>query len=83
MIIGVTLLLSILVLFVSGLLWAGGGKMLHEAEGSGIIEAIPDAMEQYPVPSHTLTIMSFYLAYAPGGQHGAAQSSNLTAVYGG
>ncbi len=81
MIMEVTLLLSILVLLVFGLRWAGGGKTLHEAEGSGIIESIPDAMEQYPVPSHTLTIMSFNLAYALGGQHGAAQSSDPAEVY--
>jgi endonuclease/exonuclease/phosphatase family metal-dependent hydrolase len=79
--IGVALLLSIFVLVVVAALWARSGKRLHEAEGSGIIESIPDALEQYPVPSHTLTIMSFNIAYALGGQQGVAQPSDPAAVY--
>lgn len=81
MIIGVALPLAILVLMVIAVLWAGSGKRLHEAPGSGIIESIPDALEQYPVPSHTLTILSFNLAYALVWRQGVAQLSDPAAVY--
>ena len=37
----VVVILSMLLLLLGAVLWAGGGKTLHEAQGSGIIETIP------------------------------------------
>jgi endonuclease/exonuclease/phosphatase family metal-dependent hydrolase len=59
----VGLALSLLV----GLLWASGGQTVYSTQGSGIIEAIPDALEAEPVPpSGRLVILSLSLAYGLG-----------------
>ena len=37
----VAMILSMLLLLLGAVLWAGGRKTLHAAQGSGIIETIP------------------------------------------
>jgi endonuclease/exonuclease/phosphatase family metal-dependent hydrolase len=68
----VVMILSLLVLLLGGVLWAGGGKTLHEAHGSGIIEAIPGALEPSPAPTEELVVLSYSIAYGLGDalQHG-------------
>ena len=46
----VVVILSVLLFLLGAVLWAGGGKTLHEAHGSGIIETIPGALETSPAP---------------------------------
>ena len=68
----VVVILSLLLLLLGGILWAGGGKTLHEAQGSGIIEAIPGALEPSPPPAEELVVLSYSMAYGLGDalQHG-------------
>src|SRR5712691_4369540 len=58
--------LAILLLLLGAVLWAGGGKTLHEAHGSGIVEAIPGALETSPPPPEELVVLSYSLAYGLG-----------------
>ena len=49
------------------LLWAGGGKTVFEAQGVGIVEAVPGSLsESAAVPSEALTLFSYNLAYGLG-----------------
>jgi endonuclease/exonuclease/phosphatase family metal-dependent hydrolase len=59
-------------LLIGAILWAGGGKTLHEAQGAGIIEAIPGALEASPPPVEELAVLSYSIAYGLGDslQHG-------------
>jgi endonuclease/exonuclease/phosphatase family metal-dependent hydrolase len=66
---------------VAFLLWAGGGKTLHEPHGSGIIEAIPDALERDPATSGTLAVLTYALAYGLGEQRYGAASLEAATVY--
>jgi endonuclease/exonuclease/phosphatase family metal-dependent hydrolase len=68
-------------LLLAVLLWAGGGKTLHEPHGSGIIEAIPDALERDPVASGTLAVLTYALAYGLGGQRYGAASLEVATIY--
>ena len=77
--IGVALLLVLLLL--SALLWAGGGKTIHEVRGSGIIESIPDALEREPVAPQTLVVLSYTIAYGLGTQSRGAPSTEIAAIY--
>jgi endonuclease/exonuclease/phosphatase family metal-dependent hydrolase len=52
-----------LLLLVGAILWAGGGKTLHTAHGSGIIETIAGAVETAPPPVDELVILSYAMAY--------------------
>ena len=55
--------LMLLLLTVS--LWAAGGQTVYTTPGSGIIEAIPGALEAEPMPpAGGLIILSYPLAYA-------------------
>jgi hypothetical protein len=55
--------LMLLLLTVS--LWAAGGQTVYTTPGSGIIEAIPGALEAEPMPpAGRLIILSYPLAYA-------------------
>jgi endonuclease/exonuclease/phosphatase family metal-dependent hydrolase len=46
-------------------LWAAGGQTVYTTPGSGIIESIPDALENEPAPPEgQLVILSYSLAYA-------------------
>ncbi len=68
----VVVILALLLLLLGAVLWAGGGKTLHEAQGSGIIEAIPGALEPSPPPAEELVVLSYNMAYGLGDalQHG-------------
>jgi endonuclease/exonuclease/phosphatase family metal-dependent hydrolase len=63
------------------LLWAGSGKTLHEPHGSGIIEAIPDALERDPVASGTLAVLTYALAYGLGEQRYGVASLEVATIY--
>lgn len=56
--------LAVVLLLIGGLLWAGGGKTLHTAHGSGIIETMPGVVETAPAPVEELVLLSYPLAYA-------------------
>jgi len=64
-------------LVLGAVLWAGGGKTLHEAQGSGIIETIPGALEALPLPAAELVVLSYSMAYGLGNmrQHGVAPAT--------
>jgi endonuclease/exonuclease/phosphatase family metal-dependent hydrolase len=65
----VALVMVVLGLLLLGvLLWSGGGKTIQAAQCSGIIEAIPDAWEQSPVPVESLVVLSYNLGYGFGEQ---------------
>jgi endonuclease/exonuclease/phosphatase family metal-dependent hydrolase len=67
--IGVVVVLTIVLLLLLGsLVWAGGGKTVHESRGSGIIESIPDALEREPAVPETLVVLSYDLTYGLGTQ---------------
>ncbi|TMA59032.1 MAG: hypothetical protein E6J80_04190, partial [Deltaproteobacteria bacterium] len=59
----VAMTLAILLLLLGAVLWAGGGKTLHEPHGSGIVEAIPGALEASLPPPPELTVLSYSIAY--------------------
>ncbi|MGE3540917.1 MAG: endonuclease/exonuclease/phosphatase family protein [Candidatus Tectimicrobiota bacterium] len=58
--------LLIILLLAGVLLWAGGGKTLHEPHGSGIVETVPGALETSPAPAEELSILSYNIAYGLG-----------------
>jgi endonuclease/exonuclease/phosphatase family metal-dependent hydrolase len=62
----VVLPLALLFLLLGAVLWAGGGKTLHEAQGSGIVEAIAGALEASPPPPEELVVLSYSMAYGLG-----------------
>jgi endonuclease/exonuclease/phosphatase family metal-dependent hydrolase len=77
--IGIGMVLVLLLL--GAVLWAGGGKTIHEAQGSGIIESIPDALEQTPAAPETLVVLSYDLAYGLTEQHPGTSCPDLMTVY--
>src|SRR5215510_5744237 len=68
----VVVILAVLLLLLGAVLWAGGGKTLHEAQGSGIIETKPGDLQILPPPGEELTVLSYSIAYGLGDsrQHG-------------
>jgi endonuclease/exonuclease/phosphatase family metal-dependent hydrolase len=62
----VAMILSMLLLLLGAVLWAGGGKTLHAAQGSGIIETIPGPLEVLPPPAAELVVLSYNMAYGLG-----------------
>ncbi len=65
MIVPILFVLAILCLLVGGLLWAAGGRTVYTTPGSGIIEAIPEALEDSPAPPEgQLVLLSYPLAYS-------------------
>src|SRR5215470_10393970 len=62
----VIVILTVLLLLLGAVLWAGGGKTLHEAQGSSIIETIPGALEAIPPPAAELVVLSYSIAYGLG-----------------
>src|SRR5215475_10988798 len=62
----VVVICSMLLLLLGAVLWAGGGKTLHGAQGSGIIETIPGALEVLPPPAAELVVLSYSIAYGLG-----------------
>jgi endonuclease/exonuclease/phosphatase family metal-dependent hydrolase len=79
--IGAALLLAAVLLLLGAWKWAAAGETIHVAHGSGIIESIPDAIERHPLPSHTLTVMSFNLAYGLGAQENAHIDAAAATIY--
>ena len=73
--------LVVLVLVMGGVLWAGGGKTLYEAHGSSIVEAIPNALEQAPLPAETLRVLSYNMGYGLRGLQDSTQKPDAAAVY--
>lgn len=74
------ILLGVAVLLAAVLLWAGGGKTLHEAQGSGIIETIPDALEQTLEPAATLVVCSYPLGYGLGARSPNTMAHDIVAL---
>ena len=62
----IVVILAVLLLLLGTVLWAGGGKTLHEAQGSGIIETISGALEILPAPAAELVVLSYSIAYGLG-----------------
>jgi endonuclease/exonuclease/phosphatase family metal-dependent hydrolase len=79
--IGVAVVLALVLLVGLGLLWAGGGKTIHESRGSGIIESIPDALVTAPAPAETLVVLSYNIAYGLGGQDDRPPPADVATVY--
>lgn len=74
--------LALLVAAAGFLLWAGGGKTVFEAQGVGIVEAVPGSLpESAAVPSEVLTLFSYNLAYGLGDVGSAAAPRTAAAVY--
>jgi hypothetical protein len=64
----ICVVLLVLVL-LGGVVWASGAEMPRIPQGSGIIEAIPDALETEPSqPSGQLILLAYRLHYALGPQ---------------
>jgi endonuclease/exonuclease/phosphatase family metal-dependent hydrolase len=74
-------ILAVLLLLLGAVLWAGGGKTLHEAQGSGIIETIPGALEQSPAPVEELVVLSYSIAYGLGDPRQPGRRMPPAAVY--
>lgn len=75
------LALAIVLLLVGALLWAGGGKTLREPHGSGIVEAIPGALETSPPATEELIILSYNIAYGLGGHLDARRPTDIVTLY--
>src|SRR5262245_28027236 len=77
----VAVILAVLLLLLGAVLWAGGGKTLHEAQGSGIIETIPGALEALPAPATELVVLSYSIAYGLGAPHQHRRLVDPATVY--
>ncbi len=77
----VVMTLAILLLLLGAVLWAGGGKTLHEPHGSGIVEAIPGALEISPPPPQELAVLSYSIAYGLSGSPHAGLPPEPATVY--
>ena len=63
----VLIALVLLVVVAAAVLWVGGGKTVFEAQGVGIVEAVPGGLpESAAAPSEVLTLFSYNLAYGLG-----------------
>src|SRR5215470_15891662 len=71
----------VLLLLLGAVLWAGGGKTLHEAHGSGIIETIPGALETSPAPATELVVLSYSIAYGLGGSRQCGRRLTPATIY--
>jgi endonuclease/exonuclease/phosphatase family metal-dependent hydrolase len=78
--IGVVVVLTLLLLLLGGLVWAGGAKTIHEPRGSGIIESIPDAWEREPAAPETLVVLSYDLVYGLGVQLASPTPPDAVAI---
>ena len=78
----VLIVLALLVAVAVAILWAGGGKTVFEAQGAGIVEAVPARLpESAAVPSEALTLFSYNLAYGLGGAGSGVAPRTAAAVY--
>ena len=75
------LTLALLLWLLGAVLWAGGRKTLHEPGGSGIVEAIPGALEAEPSPSEELVVLSYSIAYGLGSPPSADLPGDVIALY--
>ena len=73
--------LVLLLLLLGAVLWAGSGKTIHESQGSGIVEAIPGALETTPSPPEDLTVLSYSMAYGLGVPPPAGRRGEAIALY--
>ena len=73
--------LAFLLLLLGAVLWAGGGKTIHESQGSGIVEAIPGALEAEPPPPEELVVLSYSIAYGLGSPPSAGPPGDAIALY--
>ncbi len=77
-------LVALAVLFglaLAASLWAAGGQTVYTTQGSGIVEAIPNALEVEPAPPEgQLVILSYPIAYTREAPHGAASPPSPTAI---
>src|SRR5215470_16141039 len=71
----------VLLLLLGAVLWAGGGKTLHEAHGSGIIETIPGALETSPAPATELVVLSYSIAYGLGDSRQCGRRLTPATIY--
>jgi endonuclease/exonuclease/phosphatase family metal-dependent hydrolase len=71
---------TLALILLGGLVWAGGGKTIHEPRGSGIIESIPDALEREPAAPETLVVLSYDLAYGLGAQLASPTPPDAVAI---
>ena len=78
----VLIVLALLVVVTVAILWAGGGKTVFEAQGAGIVEAVPGSLpESAAVPSEVLTLFSYNLAYGLGDAGSGVAPRTAAAVY--
>ena len=77
----VVMTFAMLLLLLGAVRWAGGGKTLHETQGSGIIEAIPGALETSPPPEEELVVLSYSIAYGVGDPRPTGRGLDPAAVY--
>ena len=78
----VLIVLALLAVMMVATLWAGGGKTIFEAQGAGIVEAVPGRLpESSAAPSEVLTLFSYNLAYGLGGMGARAAQTTDAAVY--
>ena len=75
------LTLAFLLLLLGAVLWAGSGKTIHEPQGSGIVEAIPDALEAASAAADEFTVLSYSMAYGLGVPPLADQPGDAIALY--
>lgn len=80
---GVVLIALVLLIVAVGVaLWAGGGKTVFEAQGVGIVEAIPGELPgSSAAPSDMLILFSYNLAYGLGDLERQSAPQRTAAVY--
>ena len=71
----------VVLLLLGAVLWAGSGKTIHEPQGSGIVEAIPGALETEPPPPEELVVLSYSIAYGLGSPSSAGRPGAAIALY--
>jgi len=76
------IILILALLLLGAYFWSSGGQTVLAGSGSGIVEAIPDAMEIAPAPPvGTLGILSYSLAYGLGRQGDSGPERSAAAIY--
>ncbi len=81
MIVPIIFVLAVLFLLIGGFLWAASGRTVYTTQGSGIIEAIPEALDDNPAPPEgQLVLISYALAYSLGTSHSAGWPPSATEV---
>ncbi len=74
-------LVGIVLLLLFGCLWTTGGRTVYTTQGSGIIEAIPEALDDNPAPPEgQLVLISYPLGYGFDTTHPDGLPLSATAV---